>query len=397
MAWNEPGSGNNGDKDKKDPWSGQPKPGGPPDLEQTLRNLYKKAVQLVKTTAQTGGGSKMPPIKIKVGRAGVALAVSIIIAMWFFWGLFIVGAAEQGIVLRFGKYVDTAKPGPHWIPRLIEDVYIVNTQNILTYPYATEMLTKDENIVSVAVTVQYRIANAHDYLFNVVNPNATLQQATASTLRQVIGNTSLDDVLAAGHGQISAAVQNQLTNTLNKYQTGLVITDVTLQPAKAPEEVKDAFDDVAKAQEDAQRFENQARAYAMQVQPEAQGQAQTVLAEAKAYQQQVVLHAQADTAQFLAILPQYQSAPAVTRERLYIDTLESVLSNSNKVLIDSSGTNNIFYLPLDKLTPINAKIATPVVATTAPTPAAPTTATTTATTAPTNNPDEGNARMQGGY
>ena len=211
------------------------------------------------------------------------------------------------------------------------------------------MLTKDENIVSVAVAVQYRISNARDFLFSATNPIESLQQATASALRQTIGHTNLDKVLTTGRDQIRQEVQTQITKILTRYNTGLLITDVAIQPAKAPDEVKEAFDDAIKAQEDEQRFENQAEAYAMQVEPIAKGQTQRLIADAKAYQQQVVLNAKADVTRFLAILPEYTKAPDVTRKRLYIESVENVLQNTSKVLIDSHSSNNMFYLPLDKI------------------------------------------------
>lgn len=343
MAWNEPGDS----KNDKDPWTGKPKqPGGPPDLDAILRQLRKKLNQLLNKKNDNGDSSTSRSNKLNSVGFGT-IAVLIVLA-WFFWGIFIVDPAEQAVILRFGKYVTTVGPGPHWIPRLIESAYTVNEQRISTYSYNAEMLTKDQNIVSVAIAVQYRIQNARDYLFKVVNPNESLQQATASALRQVIGRTNLDQVLTSGREQIRQQVQNQLSATIAKYQTGLIITDIAMQPAKAPEEVKSAFDDAINAQEDEQRFENQAQAYAMQVIPTAKGQALRLLAEAKGYQQQTVYRAKAETAPFLALLPQYQKYPVVTRERLYLEAIQSVLKNSSKVLVDGNG-NNMFYLPLDQI------------------------------------------------
>jgi membrane protease subunit HflK len=353
MAWNEPGSGNNDKKDDKDPWTGRPRQSAPPDLEAALRRLRQQftklfANKLPKTPfgKNANGGNTTP---IKFNKMGIAVAGAVLLIAWILWGIFIVGPAEQAVILRFGKYVETVGPGPHWMPRLIEDAYLVNEQTISNYSYNAEMLTKDENIVSVAVAVQYRINDARAYLFNVINPQESLKQATASALRQVIGHTNLTDVLTSGREQIRQEVATQLTKILARYNTGLLITDVAMQPAKAPEEVKEAFDDAIKAQEDEQRYENQAQAYAMQVEPIAKGQAQRLLADARGYQQQVVLRAKADIAPFLALLPQYEKAPAVTRERLYLETIESVLTNSNKVLVDTPNCNNMFYLPLDKL------------------------------------------------
>jgi len=383
MAWNEPGSNND-----KDPWTGKPKQ-SPPDLEAILRDLRKKifATLNIKSNGNNGNTtSNNPPNK----NATIGIAAGLIFAAWFLWGIFIVGPAEQAVILRFGKYVETVGPGPHWIPRFIESAYKINEQKILNYSYDSEMLTKDENIVSVAVAVQYRVGNARDFLFSATNPIESLQQATASALRQVIGHTPLEQVLTTGREKIRQEVQTQLTKILARYNTGLIITDVALQPAKAPEEVKEAFDDAIKAQEDEQRFENQAQAYAMQVEPIAKGQAQRLLADAKAYQQQAVLNAQAETTRFLALLPQYEKSAVVTRERLYLETLENVFSHNNKILIDSRGNSNMFYLPLDKLMQqMNEK---PTIKTSA-------TTNTTVPTVPATPPADtsNNARMSGGY
>lgn len=344
MAWNQPG---NSDNNNKDPWTGKPKSQTPPDLEAAVKDLLKKINAFFAKKPKSNNGNKFIPEKLN--HVGFGVIAAVVFVIWFLSGIFIVDPAEQAVILRFGKYIETVGPGPHWIPRFIETEYRINEQKIATYSYESEMLTKDENIVFVAVAVQYRINNARDYLFSVTNPNESLQQATASALRQVIGHTNLEQVLTSGRGQIRQEVMQQLAQILARYNTGLLVTDVAMQPAKAPEAVKEAFDDAIKAQEDEQRFENQAQAYAMQVEPIAKGQAQRLLADAKAYQQQVVLNAKADVARFLALLPEYTKSPGVTRQRLYIETIENVLLNSNKILIDSHGSNNMFYLPLDKL------------------------------------------------
>jgi len=361
MAWNEPGSSSDNNQDSNkgthkkegpDPWTGRQKSPGPPDLEAALRKLQQKFLQKF---AKKKRGINTPPDpdnnsgSLKITGIGTGIILLVLILLWALSGIFIVGPAEQSVILCFGKYAGTVGPGPHWLPRFIETAYTVDEQKISTYSYDAEMLTKDENIVSVAVAVQYRIGDARNYLFSVVNPEESLQQATASALRQVIGHTNLTEVLTSGREQIRQEILVQLTKILARYNTGLLITDVAMQPAKAPEEVKEAFDDAIKAQEDEQRYENQAQSYAMQVEPIAKGQAQRLLADAKGYQRQVVLHAQADIAPFLALLPQYQKAPAVTRERMYLETIEEVLANTPKVLVDTPGNNNMFYLPLDKL------------------------------------------------
>lgn len=400
MAWNEPGSGNNNDKD---PWTGKPKKNSPPDLEQALRAMRKKLSQLLgnNNSSQPSGSNENPPFKFS--GIGIGAILGVIVGLWILWGIFIVDPAEQAVIVRLGKYAGTVGPGPHWVPRLIDTVYTINEQNISNYMYAAEMLTQDQNLVAVNIAVQYRVGNAKDYLFNVVNPVESLKQATASALRQVIGHTNLDVVLTSGREQIRQQTQDLLTKILARYNTGLLITDVALLPAKAPEEVKDAFDDAIRAQEDEQRFVNQAESYAMQVEPNAKGQSQRLLADAKAYQQQVILRAKADTAQFLALLPKYQNAPNVTRDRMYLDTLENVLANTNKVIVDAN-SNSMFYLPLDKLIHNTSKNTAAVPATPTPlvpsavTPFAPSALSSANTNSINSTTDVTSlGRMQGGY
>lgn len=347
MAENEPGS----DKDK-DIWSKDPKrEEGPPDLDELLNKLQKKINSFFvgkigrKRTTRVPSKSKVPKI---LTLRSVLLVLLVAIIIWVAFGVFIVSPAERAAILRFGKYSKTVGPGPHWIPCFIESRYIINVQKVSTFSYQAEMLTKDENIVSVSVAVQYRIGNVRDYLFNVVDSVASLQQATASALRQVVGHTTLDEILTTGRELVREQVSQQLTKILDRYHCGLVITDVALQPAKPPEAVTEAFDDVNKAREDEQRYINAAKAYQQKVVPIAEGQAARILKEADAYQKKVILQARADTAQYLALLPQYERAPHVTRERLYLSAIEEVLRNSSKILVDVKGAN-MMYLPLNKL------------------------------------------------
>lgn len=347
MAWNEPG-----DKDKeKDPWSGKQKPTAPPDLDEAVRRLQKKLRDLFasKGIGKSGGKGTDNP----VGQAGTSYGLSFIIiavvVIWLLSGIFIVGPAEQAVVLRFGKYTTTLSSGPHWIPRFIDSKYIVNVQKVDNLSYSSSMLTKDENIVSVAMAVQYRIDQPQHFLFNVVNPRESLKQATASALRQVIGHTTLDQILTTGREVVRQDVKDQLSKIMRSYGAGILITDVALQPAKAPEEVKAAFDDAIKAQEDEQRYINQAQAYARGVEPIANGQAQRILTEADAYKTQVILQSKGNVAQFLSILPEYEKQPQVTRERLYIDAIQSVLMHTSKILVDTKDSNNLFNMPLNRL------------------------------------------------
>jgi modulator of FtsH protease HflK len=335
--------------DNKDPW-GNKSNQGPPDLDKVIQDMFKKIKNLfvdnVSTDSEDSGSKNASPKGIGFILSFGVLAILVI---WFLFGFYTVGPAEQAVVLKLGKYSRTENPGLHWIPRLFESKYKVNIQQVASYQYVSDMLTEDENIVNVSLVVQYRIDNPKDYLFNVANPEESLKQATASALRQVIGNTTLDDVLTKKRTEIRKRVDDLLKEILSSYHTGILITDAVLQPAKPPEEVTEAFDDAIKAREDEQKFINKADAYSNQVIPKAQGQAKRFAQEADAYKQQVVLNAKAKAARFLAILPIYKQAPAVTKDRLYFDAMESVLAKSSKVIVSKGASNNLLYLPLDKM------------------------------------------------
>lgn len=334
MSWNEPGDNKNKPQQE------------PPDLDEALRNLKRKLRGLfsgngraARGSSDAGGG----------GSIAISLILFLVLFVWLLSGIFIVRPAEKAVILRFGRHTATVDPGPHWIPRFISTKSIVDVNKVYTFSSSALMLTQDENIVSVAVAVHYRIEDPFNYLFNVVNPQETLKQATASAVRQVVGHTSLDNILTVGRGVVRQQIFEQLTKTLKIYQAGLMISDVAIQPAKPPEEVKEAFDDAIKAQEDEQRFINQAQAYQRGVVPIAEGQAKRITQEAYAFKQQEILEAKGNVARFLALVPEYLRAPAITRERLYLDAVESVLSKTSKVLINVQGSNNLLYLPLDKI------------------------------------------------
>lgn len=344
MSWNEPekGKGN-------DPWRGGKKSGGsrdsdgPPDLDELYRKFKRKIVGVSKNS---GDSKDSPNLFSKLNLSFVLIAI---VALWVLSGIYIVSPAERGVVTRFGKYAYTVDSGPHWFPRFIEKCYLVNVEQVDSFLYKAEMLTVDENIVSVQVSVQYRHADPRQFLFNVIDPVGSLQQATASALRQVVGNTTLDAILTTGRAEVRNQVAQQLMDILVGYQTGLEVVDVNLQPAKPPEAVTASFDDAIKAREDEQRYINQAQAYLSKVTSIAQGKVKRMLQEAEADRLQLIAVAKADTAGFLALLPQYKRAPAVTRQRLYTETMESILSNSTKVLVDVHNGNNMMYLPLDKI------------------------------------------------
>lgn len=332
---------------RKNPWGSSRQ--SPPDLDEALKKLQQRLKQ-----AFRGQGGK--PINVGNGSGlsfvgGAVLIVALVI--WILSGIFIIEPAEQAVITRFGRYTETLDSGIHWIPTFIDRKYVINVQQIFAYQHPAQMLTEDENIVSVSIVVHFRIGNAKDYEFSVVKPEESLQQATASALRQVIGHTKLDDILTTGREKVRQEVRQVLEQILSRYQTGLMLMDVVMQPARAPEEVKSAFDDAIKAQEDEQRFVNEAEAYAMKIVPIAKGEASRVMQEAEAYRQERVMQAEGDVARFKALLPEYKRAPQLTKERLYLDCIESVLTKTNKILVDIKDSNNLLYLPLDRLIKMN--------------------------------------------
>ncbi len=268
-----------------------------------------------------------------------------LLCIWLLAGIVIIKPAQEGVVLRFGKYIKTLTEGPHWVPRLIDRVFVLDTQQAQTYYYESEMLTKDENIVVVSVATHYRLANPNHYLFKTVEPIRSLQEATASALRQVIGETVLSDILTKGREQIRAEIEASLKETLSLYQTGLNILDVTLQSARAPEAVKEAFDDVIKAREDEQRFISQAEAVKRRLNERAIGEAQKWINQATGYEKSVILNAKAGIQHYLALLPEYQRAKDVTRTRLYLEHLTDIFKRTPKILLDSA-QQDVLYLPI---------------------------------------------------
>jgi modulator of FtsH protease HflK len=346
MAWNEPGGGN------KDPWSGRGGDQGPPDLDEVVRKLQERLGGLF-------GGKKRGPGEPSGGKAGpgggiggkaVGIVLGILFAVWLASGVYIIEPAERGVVLRFGAYTRMTGPGPHWhIPAPIEKVIKVNVDEISTFTHDAAMLTKDENIVDVELTVQSRIQDAADYIFQDQNPDKTLRDAVETVVRKTIGGSRLDFVLTEGRDAIATTIRDRAQALINQYKTGMEITSVNMQPAKPPEQVKEAFDDAIKAREDKERLENKAEAYSNEILPQARGEAARVEADAKAYRDKVVAEAQGETSRFLAILKEYEKAPEVTRERLYLETMEQVIGESNKVLLDVPDGASLMYLPLDQI------------------------------------------------
>lgn len=337
MGWNEPEKG-------KDPWKGKNQP---PDLDEVFKRFQEKLKKAFFGPSNPNRPERGPSANSNVGVFAI-IGLLAAVALWALAGIFIVDPAEQAAILRFGRYIETVGPGPHWIPRIISSKVVLNVDRVLDYSYSAQMLTRDENLVSVSLAVQYRINDLQQYLFNVANPEESLQQATSSALRQVVGTTTLDQIITEGREVWGNRVQDTLIKTLELYKTGILIVNVSPQPARAPESVQDAFDDAIKAQEDEKRFKEQAYAYAARVVPIAEGNASRIEQEAEAFSKQVVLRAQGEVAEFLALLPQYVAAPGITSERMYLETMQKVLNKTSKIIVDSKA-GNVMYLPLDKL------------------------------------------------
>lgn len=339
MAWNEPG----GDKD---PWGNKNNNSSPPDLDEIFKGLQDKFGGVFGGGSGKGGGSLGGGSK-----KGLVFVAGLAFVGWMASGIYIVQPAESGVITRFGAYNETTQPGPHWhMPWPIEDLERVNiAQNRSVRLRNQTMLTRDENIVEIDVAVQYNIKNAEDFLFRVKDPDATLQQVAESAIREVIGKNDMDFIITQGRDAIAASTLTKMQSLLDSYQTGILMTSVNLEAAQPPEQVQAAFSDAIKAREDEQRYINEAEAYANGVIPSARGDAKQVLEEAKAYRTRVVKSAEGESHRFLALLSEYKKAPEVTRDRLYIESMQSVLEKSSKVVVDVEGGNNLMYLPLDKL------------------------------------------------
>ncbi len=351
MAWNEPG-GNN-----RDPWGGGGRDQGPPDLDEVIRKLSGRFNSLFGKGSSGGRGGG------RGGTVGLWLIALAVVGIWAASGIYIVDAGSRGVELRFGQVSDITEPGLNYhFPYPIESVEVVDVEqrraeeigyrtqpSVRSIPQEALMLTKDENIVDIRLSVQYQIRDPEQFLFVVRDPNDTLRQVVESSAREVVGSHIMDYILTEGRSDIVNNVLALSQDILDDYGTGLVITNVNLQDAQPPDEVQDAFADAIKAREDEQRLKNEAEAYANEVIPRARGRAARQLEEAEAYRDQVIARAEGETNRFLNLLSEYRKAPAVTGERLYIETMEDVLSRTNKVLVDLEGGNNLLYLPLDRM------------------------------------------------
>jgi membrane protease subunit HflK len=338
MAWNEPGGGN------KDPWGGKGGNEGPPDLDEMARQMRDKMNKFFGGRGGKGGGSGRGGIPMNFGLIAV-----IAVLAWVLSGIYIVQPAERGVVLRLGEYNATTGPGPHWYMRGLETVDKVDVDNLRTVSHRAKMLTRDENIIQVELAVQYQVRDAKEYLFKVRDPDYTLQEATESALREVVGSMSMDEFLSGGRGVIVQRTKDLTQAILDKYQAGLIIASVNLQDPQPPEEVQGAFEDAIKAQEDEVRYKNQAEAYALDILPKARGDATRKREAALAYREQVIAKAEGEASRFSQTLVEYEKAPEITRKRLYLETMEYVFANSSKVVMAVEDGNNLMYIPLDKL------------------------------------------------
>lgn len=369
MSWNEPGG------DNKDPWSGRGDNKTPPDLDEAIRALQDKLAKLFGGDDggdNNGRSSNSSPNSMK----GAGFLVGGLVLLWGFTGFYTVEEGNNGVETRFGKYTRTTQSGLNWhLPTPIERVDIVNVKqqrfievgyrsvsgmeqsantNSGAVPKEALMLTEDENIVDVQLTVQYQVDNAENFLFNVANPVATLKQVTESVQRGVIGSYKMDDVLTDKRAEIVTKIEKDIIEVMKPYEAGILITGVNLRDAQAPQQVQHAFDDATKAREDKERLINEATAYKNDVVPKAGGAAARVEQEAEGYKQQVIAQAEGESSRFNQLVSEYQKAPEIMRKRLYIETMESVLSGTNTVMLNvKDGGNNMLYLPLDKLVPQN--------------------------------------------
>ena len=352
MAWNEPGNNDNGND--KDPWGGGRKGGnqGPPDIDEVVRNLTKKFNSLF----GGGSGGSRSSGSSSSGNGGlsagiIAGVVAVVAVIWGFSGFYIVDEAERGVVLRFGRVLDlTVQPGLHWNPPIVDEVSLVNVSELNAKTYENRaMLTTDENIIDIAVTVQYLIQDPVKYVIAVQDPELSLDNASESAIRHVVGGNFMDQILTTGRDRIADDVHERLQDYMNVYNTGIFVSQVNVVDAQPPDAVRPAFDDVIRAREDEQRVQNQAQQYSNQIIPEARGEAQRRIESANAYSAEVVAEATGDASRFDQLLTEYLKSPEVTRQRLYIDSLEDVMTASSKIMVDVEGGNNMLFLPLDKL------------------------------------------------
>ena len=339
MAWNDPGGSG-----PRDPWGGRGGDQGPPDLDESLRKLQSQLSGIFGRRGGGGGGGGGINLKVYGG------LLAALIVGYGVWGIYTLDAQERGVVFRFGKAQEEVKlPGLHWNPPIIDRVETVVTTRLNEKSHNALMLTEDENIVDISMTTQYVISDPVSYLVQVNEPDKSVDHAMESALRHVVGSSTMDNVITEGRAALGSEVQERLQSYLNLYQTGILVSTLNIDESGPPDQVQEAFDDVQKAKEDEARFVNEANAYLEKVVPEARGAAQRQLEEANAYRDRVMARAKGESDRFTKLLEEYHLAEEVTRDRLYIDAIQSVLSQSSKIVVDVEGGNNLLYLPLDRL------------------------------------------------
>ena len=334
---------------------------GPPDLDELWRNFNQRLAAIFGRRGGGGAPGGEPPNFRQLG-GGAGLLVFLVLVVWLASGFYIVDASQRGVVLRFGKYVQTTEPGPQWhLPYPIESVEIVNLSQVRTVEvgYRTNvrnkvlkeslMLTDDENIIDIQFAVQYILRDPTEYLFNSRDPDDAVMQAAETSIREVVGKSKMDFVLYEGREQVAANAQTLMQSILDRYKAGVSISRVTMQQAQPPEQVQAAFDDAVKANQDRERQKNEGQAYANDVVPKARGTAARLTQESEGYRQRVIANAEGEASRFRQIMTEYSRAPAVTRERLYLDAMQQVYTNTTKIIVDQKSGSNVLFLPLDKL------------------------------------------------
>jgi membrane protease subunit HflK len=335
---------------------------GPPDLDELWRSFNRRLNELF---GRRGGGGDRPPPSQPSGRmlgGGASVLVALVLGVWLASGFYIVDAASRGVVLTFGRYAEETSPGLRWrLPYPIQSHEIVNLAQVRTLEVGYRnivktkvlkeslMLTDDENIVDLQFAVQYIVRDAKDFLFNTKRPDETAMQAAETAMREIIGKSKMDAILYESREAIQISGQQLMQQILDRYKTGITVSRITIQSAQPPEQVQAAFDDAVKAGQDLERQKNEGQAYARDVIPKASGTASRLTQEAEGYKQRVIANAEGEASRFRQVLTEYSKAPAVTRERIYIETMQQVLSSTSKIIVDTKGSGNLLYLPLDKL------------------------------------------------
>jgi membrane protease subunit HflK len=346
---------------------------GPPDLDELMRNFKQKLGSLLGRKGGGSGGESGGPGLARFG-GGAGILLGLVLLVWLASGFYIVDASQRGIVLRFGKYIEETQPGPRWhLPYPIETAEVVSVSQVRTIeigyrntvkskvPKESLMLTDDENIIDIQFAVQYVLKDPKDYLFNNRFPEESVLQAAETAIREIVGKSTMDFVLYEGRAQVTASAQKLMQEILDRYKTGISISKVTMQNAQPPEQVQAAFDDAVKAGQDRERQKNEGQAYANDVIPRARGAAARLNQESEGYRQRVIARAEGDASRFHQLVAEYSKAPGVTRDRLYLDAIQEIMSSTSKVLIDQKGGggNNLLYLPLDKLMQMAAPTSVP--------------------------------------